>query len=77
MKTKRTVAWRAMPVCVAVEFAKIDGHVVAFYEGCSQVVDYRKVRAWVDKSFPQSKGHTDATNFGHCLSALREIERVK
>jgi hypothetical protein len=59
-----------MPVAVSVTFARVLGRVVAFYEGVSQVVDHRLVRAWADKAFPASKGHCNAANFHHCVLTL-------
>lgn len=62
-----------MSVCVTVSFARIKGHVVAFYEATSLVVDHRMVEEWLKVEFPASRGKTNATNFHLCLD---ELDRV-
>lgn len=62
-----------MPVCVCVSFARVKGHVVAFYEPTSQVVDHRMVEEWLKTEFPASRGKTNAQNFHNCLG---ELDRV-
>ena len=36
------------PICVAVQFATIDGRRIAFVEGCSELVDHKMIREWVE-----------------------------
>jgi hypothetical protein len=59
-----------MPVAVCVSFARIKGHVAAFYEATSEVVDHRMIEAWLESEFPAARGRTDAMNFHRCLEAL-------
>lgn len=63
------------PIAVTVSFARLDGRLVMFYEGCSELVDYKMVRRWVMKMAkpPQRDGresHCNAPNFHLCLHAL-------
>ena len=36
------------PICVTVIFAIIDGRRIAFVAGCSQLVDHKMVREWIN-----------------------------
>jgi hypothetical protein len=60
-----------MPVHVSVSFARVHGHVIAFYEAVSQVVDYRMVEKWLKTEFPNSRGKTNPSNFHICLQELK------
>ena len=51
-----------MLVTMSIRWAKINGHLVAFYDLLGQVVDYRMVDALIQK-VPK----TNAMNFHHCL----------
>lgn len=68
--TARGVNGKKMPVCVHVRFAKINGHVIAFYEGTSAVVDHDAIEEWVKKRYKHAKGQTNATNFHNALVDL-------
>lgn len=59
-----------LPVCVSVFYNRIDGHLVAFYEGTSALVDYFAIEKWTHKMFPNARGTSDALNFHNCLGAL-------
>lgn len=68
------------PVIVSVQFVRIEGCVVAFYEATSRVVDHEMVEEWVEHEFGSPKwdgetrtATTNAMNFGHCVSACRAI----
>ncbi len=56
-----------MPVCVCVMWVLIGGHLIAFYDACSQVVDHRMVRDYVDSLCAK---HTNAANFHNCAHDL-------
>lgn len=61
------------PVTVTFTWQLLDGHLVAFYDAASQVVDYRMVDRYVRRYVRQLDGrsaHTNATNFHHCMHAL-------
>lgn len=70
-----------MPVTVSVSWYLIEGIRIAFYEGVSQVVDYRMVEKWLKKNFkqPYAKNnkyysgirHSNAMNFQHCLDYIK------
>lgn len=61
------------PVVVCLTFARIYGRLVAFYESTSRVVDHQMVEEWMRAHVPAYDGHhTNAMNFGHCLSAVRK-----
>ena len=69
------------PVNMSVNWARIDGRLVMFWYLCSQVADYAMAEKWLEKHFhgTYDNGHrraeTDASNFGHCLSAIREANK--
>lgn len=69
------------PVSMSVNWAKIDGHLVMFWYLCSQVADYVMAEKWLKKHFHGTydnglrRAETDAYNFGHCLSAIREANK--
>lgn len=66
------------PVCVSIQYARINGHRVAFYYGCSQLVDHLLIESWIDHFTKDIKcvdsnrhAHCDAANFHNCLIDLR------
>lgn len=66
------------PVCFQVEWAKINGILVAFWSATSQVVDYKMIEDWfVLHCNPTHNGRQsrcDAQNFHQCLSKTRELK---
>lgn len=56
-----------MPVTVSVIWNLIDGHLIAFYEAESLVVDHRMVEKYIRGNCSK---HTNATNFHHCAHDL-------
>lgn len=71
------------PVCISVMFNKLDGHIIMFWEPTSQLVDHKMIDKWLEKNFTGTydKGYRrascDASNFGHCLSAIRDANKLK
>jgi len=64
-----------MPVVVTTFFSKINGHLVAFYEPTSQVVDHRMVDAWISKfEAAKLKNKCDASNYAHCIAYCRDLQ---
>jgi len=64
-----------MPVVVTTFFSKINGHLVAFYEPTSQVVDHRMVDAWISKfEAAKLKNKCDASNYAHCIAYCRSLQ---
>lgn len=66
---------KRMPVTVCVYFAILDGHLIAFYDSTSQVVDHRMVEAWVKAESPAMAANKtcDAMNFAHCVQHLHTL----
>lgn len=61
------------PVNAVLSFARIHGKLVVFHHACSRVVDHEMIEEWLRKHVPAyAERHTDANNFSHCLSAVRE-----
>lgn len=56
-----------MPVTVCLTWHLLDGHLVAFYEASSQVVDHRIVEKYIRGNCSK---HTNATNFHICMHDL-------
>lgn len=65
-----------MPVCMSFFWYKINGHLIAFVDAHSQVVDHRMVDAYLKKycnpHHNGSRAHTDASNFHQVLSYIRD-----
>lgn len=65
----------ALPVNVHVSWMGVAGHLVAFVDPCSRVVDYGLVAPWERLTFPCLRGdagrHADATNFGNVILDIR------
>ena len=57
-----------MPVTFQLTWAKLNGHLVAFWESPSMVADHRMVEAFLDK---QKKPKTNAMNFHHVFEICR------
>ena len=71
-----------VPICVSTTWAKIDGHLVMFWEACSQVVDREQIDFWINDHFINTWNNglpakTNAMNFHHCLSAIDQANEVK
>lgn len=71
------------PVCITGSWVKIDGFYVMFWDATSQVVDYVQITKWLEDNFKGKcdngtcRAESDAMNFGHCLSAIREFKKSK
>lgn len=63
------------PIAVELYFAILNGSKVAFYEGCSALVDHNMIEQWL--RLHTQVGKTNATNFHHCLSELGIYDDVK
>lgn len=96
--TRRRVKWEQLnpgsmptigtldkrPICLTIFWARIDGQVVMFYEVTSELVDWRKIRAWLDAEYKHvpmwDKGtrrpFCDAQNFHLCLTAIDERNKA-
>lgn len=62
--------YRDRPVCVSLVWATIRGHVVLFLEATSELVDWKRINAWLKQEFPGVR-KVDAMNFGSKLSYVK------
>lgn len=66
------------PCCISTSWCNINGKLVMFWYGCSQVTDSVAAEEWIKKHFKGTwdKGTriacTDAQNFHHCRNAINE-----
>lgn len=61
------------PVCVSVQFARVAGRVVVFYEATSQVSDSVMIEKWLEETFKDlntRRAQTNASNFHICVHAI-------
>jgi len=75
------------PIVLQIQFAKIHGQVVMFYEACSQLVDYLQIDDWLVKNVFPSCGYdedsggcyprSDAANFHNCVHRMKELAENK
>ncbi len=68
------------PVVIIIDFVRINGNVIAFYEATSQVVDYRAVEDYLKKRFSHlvERGGcymTNAMNFSSAIDACNRRVR--
>ena len=69
------------PICIQFTFAKINGHKVAFYEGSSQLVDYKMIEDWLIERFQLTNdgytrwNHVNSTNFHNCVNSLDRMDK--
>lgn len=64
------------PICVGITYAILNGKKVMFYEGQSEVVDYKMIEDWRDHYAPNIS-HCNATNFGHCLNDIGAYDEMR
>jgi hypothetical protein len=65
------------PCNISMTWNELDGMLVCFYYACSQVVDHKQIEAWLEENFKGTWGGgrratCDASNFHHCLDALKQ-----
>lgn len=71
--------FHGFPVCISVNWVRINGVLVMFYEPVSRVVDREMVRDWLKKTCcPRwdnntREAHCDAANFHHCISHVERL----
>ena len=61
------------PVCVNFRWAKINEHLILFYNPTSQIVDHHMVDEWL-KKYCNPGRHTDANNFHQVISYVRDCK---
>jgi hypothetical protein len=64
------------PIVISLNWAMIDGQLVCFWHGCSQLVDYRMINEWLNKNFDGThdggrRSATDSMNFHNCIGAIK------
>lgn len=65
-----------MSVCIQMTWHKIEGKRICFYNGTSQVVDWRMIEAFIDECCEIAGCQkTDAQNFCHATWALRDAKK--
>lgn len=68
------------PVTIEFSFAIIKRKKVAFYNGCSQVVDHKMIDEWLISRFQRTHdnysrwNHVNATNFHNCINSLETLD---
>jgi hypothetical protein len=65
------------PVNISCAWAWLNGHVVLFYDACSQLVDYSLIEQWLMRYCNPSyehgrRAHTNAMNFHLCLDYCQQ-----
>ena len=58
--------------CIGFSFAYIYGKLVCFYSPTSTKVDWDDVKTFIQTYCNKGKGHTNATNFCHCVAACKD-----
>ena len=77
----RTIGYLdSRPVEIEFSFAIIKEKMVAFYYGCSQVVDHKMIDEWLISRFQRTHdnysrwNHVDAANFHNCINSLDKLD---
>lgn len=73
------------PIVVATFCAKLNGHRIMFYYGCSQLVDHKMIDEWLQywtlKTIRWDNNmrwaHCDAMNFHSCLDAIGVLKEYQ
>jgi hypothetical protein len=69
----RTIGYiKHRPICLEMSWVRLNGHLIMFYEGCSELVDYKMIDEWLDQNCNPTwdndrMARTNATNFHHVL----------
>ena len=71
---------KRMPICVSIMWNLVDGHLMAFYEACSMVVDHDVVKKFIDeKSNSNVNIRSNSSNFHlalhHCKIDISKKEQ--
>lgn len=67
-----------MPVAMSIFWARLRlrptdaGHLVMFWEMCSQVTDSRMAEKFIKENVPKSVVSTDAANFPNVIHSMKE-----
>lgn len=64
-----------MPISISLNWCRIRGHLICFWEATSQVVDHRQIDAWFAKHYKQTYGGgrpttCNAMNFHLCRNHI-------
>lgn len=68
-----------MPVCISVNWARIEGRWVCLWYLCSAVTDSRQADKWLKANCESYKAgrRCDAMGFRNCISAIREANKTE
>lgn len=58
------------PVNVGFVWAKLNGHLILFYDACSQIVDHLMVESWLKKYC--NTQNCNASNFHHVINYIQQ-----
>jgi hypothetical protein len=73
---KEIGTFNGYPITISFSFATIEGRRVLFYSSPSVVTNWNKVYEWLEEHVPSMvSNHSDATNFGNCIAAIRQSFR--
>ncbi len=70
------------PISIEIYWAKLNGHLIMFYNCCSLLADYKMVEDWLDKNCNPTydngarKARVDANNFGAVISWIKEQDNA-
>ena len=68
------------PIEIEFSLATIKGKIVAFYYGCSELVDNKMIHDWLISRFQKTHDNytrwnqTDAMNFHNCIHSLDKLD---
>jgi len=66
------------PINIELHWSKLEGHVVAFFKPCSQLVDWLIIDDWLKRNFPKLNGkYFDSFNFNHCMTKIKQENKVE
>lgn len=72
------------PVTISCFWARLDGHIVLFYSPTSELVDWKRINAWLAQEYAHvpkwddsRTAHCDAQNFAHCLDAIATLNKQR
>lgn len=69
------------PINVSFRFAFINGKKICFYDGVSQLVDYKTINDWLIKQFQLTHdcytrwNHVNSSNFHNCINSLDNLDK--
>lgn len=66
------------PICISLRTSTVEGAKILFYEGTSELVDYRMLRDFIEHIVPdtarESDGHLNHSDAGNFVNVIFEIK---